>query len=394
MKPRFEKDSESQPSKCPQCNSPLIGDRAAGEVVCPTCGYVLLDEVEFEGPEWKAVDPEDKLKKSRVGAPLTYTLHDFGLTTAIDGSGVDSHGNRITGDERAKMGRMKTWQFRLRTIDSKERSMSNVLSKIHEISVGLNLPRNVSETAAYIFRQYSKPNFCRRCKEEVEPAEVPVCLDCGIGIVRKCPQCGVRGSSDERYCRHCGTSVKSSCVKCGREYPSEPFCPRCGTPLHSRSRGKQVAGVASAATYLACRKCEVNRSLGEVAERSYLNKKVVAKYYRQMVKDMEMSSVPMASIQKHISKLFNNLNATTKMPEKVERLAISISTKASGASMSSGRSPAGLAAAFLYVSANLLNEHLPQRDVAEAAGITEVTIRKRCKELFENFNISVRVHAA
>jgi transcription initiation factor TFIIB len=155
-----------------------------------------------------------------------------------------------------------------------------------------------------------------------------------------------------------------------------------------------VAGVASAAIYLACRKCEVNRSLAEVAERSYLEKKVVAKYYRQMVKEMEISSVPMASIQKHISKLFNNLNATTKMPEKVERLAISIATKASGASMSSGRSPAGLAAAFLYVSANLLNEHLPQRDVAEAAGITEVTIRKRCKELFENFNVSVKVHAA
>ncbi len=113
-----------------------------------------------------------------------------------------------------------------------------------------------------------------------------------------------------------------------------------------------------------------------------------------MVKEMEMSSIPMASIQKHISKLFNNLNATTKMPEKVERLAINLATRASGASMSSGRSPAGLAAAFLYVSANLLNEHLPQRDVAEAAGITEVTIRKRCKELFENYNVSISMRAA
>jgi transcription initiation factor TFIIB len=102
----------------------------------------------------------------------------------------------------------------------------------------------------------------------------------------------------------------------------------------------------------------------------------------------------MASIQRHISKLYNNLNSKVRMSEKVERLAITLANKASGASMSSGRSPAGLAAAFLYVSANLLNEHLPQRDVAEAAGITEVTIRKRCKELFENYNITVRVRAA
>lgn len=392
MKFKYDREAD-QPSKCPQCNSPLIGDRAAGEVVCPTCGFVLLDEVEFEGPEWKAIDPEDKLRKSRVGAPLTYTLHDFGLSTTMDETGVDFHGNRIRGDERAKMERMKTWQHRLRTIDSKERSMSNVLQKIHEISAGLNLPANVSETAAYIFRQYSKPNFCRSCREEVAPNEPPLCLSCAIPLVRKCPQCGARGTSDERYCHVCGTSLKSYCPKCQKEYPTEPFCPKCGTALHGRARGKQVSGVASAAIYLACRKCEVNRSLSEVAEKSYLDKKVVAKYYRQMVREMEVNSVPMASIQKHISKLFNNLNMRMKMPEKVERLAIGLATKASGASMSSGRSPAGLAAAFLYVSANLLNEHLPQREVAEAAGITEVTIRKRCKELLENYNITVRVRA-
>ena len=393
MRPR-EEGQHDQPSKCPQCNSPLIGDRAAGEVVCPTCGYVLLDEVEFEGPEWKAIDPEDKMKKSRVGAPLTYTLHDFGLTTTIDDSGLDSRGNRIIGDERAKMERIKTWQFRLRTIDSRERSMSNVLQKIHEISSSLSLPSNVSETAAYIFRQYSKPNFCKKCKMEVEPSDRPTCLTCAIPLVRKCPQCGKPGTPEERFCKVCGTSLKTLCIKCQREYPPEPFCPKCGSPLHSRARGKQVSGIASAAIYLACRKCDVNRSLAEVAEKSYLDRKVVAKYYRQMVKEMEIASVPMASIQRHISKLYNNLNSKVRMSEKVERLAITLANKASGASISSGRSPAGLAAAFLYVSANLLNEHLPQRDVAEAAGITEVTIRKRCKELFENYNITVRVRAA
>ncbi len=41
----------------------------------------------------------------------------------------------------------------------------------------------------------------------------------------------------------------------------------------------------------------------------------------------------------------------------------------------------GLAASALYVSCTLEGEDKTQRDVAEAAGVTEVTIRNRYKGL-------------
>jgi transcription initiation factor TFIIB len=297
-------------NRCPYCSSPLIGDRVAGEVVCPTCGAVLADALEFEGPDWKAIDPEDKMRKSRIGAPLTLTQHDFGLTTSIDASGTDFQGNRIGGDERAKVARLKMWQSRLRTMDSKQRSMANVLQRILDIADSLNLPPNVAETAAYNFRQYSKRGF---------------------------------------------------------------------------AKGRSAIGMAAAALYLACRQCDVNRSLAEIAEKTGIQKKYVAKYYRQVVTEMGIERVPLASITNHVSKLANNLGISPR----VQRLATELGRKVSAASISSGRAPSGLAAAYVYVAATLLNEHLPQREIADKANITEVTIRKRCRELFDSYDIFV-----
>jgi transcription initiation factor TFIIB len=47
----------------------------------------------------------------------------------------------------------------------------------------------------------------------------------------------------------------------------------------------------------------------------------------------------------------------------------------------------GLAAAALYVACVMLNENKTQKDVAEAAGVTEVTIRNRYKGLKASLNL-------
>ncbi len=305
----------AMPGRCRFCSAPLIGDKVAGEIVCAKCGAVQAEAMVFEGPDWKALDAEDKLRKSRVGAPLTLTQHDFGLTTSIDPSGTDFQGNRIGGDGRATMSRMSRWQNRLRTMDSKQRSMANVLQRITDISESLNLPPNVAETAAYNFRQYSKKGF---------------------------------------------------------------------------ARGRSSIGMAAASLYLACRQCDVNRSLAEIAQKVGVQKKYVAKYYRQVVTEMGIEKVPLASITNHVSKLSNNLG----VPPRVQRLATDLGRKVSAASISGGRAPSGLAAAYVYIAATLLNEHLPQREIADKANITEVTIRKRCRELFDSYDVVVKLAEA
>jgi len=62
--------------------------------------------------------------------------------------------------------------------------------------------------------------------------------------------------------------------------------------------------------------------------------------------------------------------------------------------LTSGRGPTGIAAAALYVSALLHGEKRTQREVAEVAGVTEVTIRNRYKELLKELNLENRLKKA
>ncbi len=57
--------------------------------------------------------------------------------------------------------------------------------------------------------------------------------------------------------------------------------------------------------------------------------------------------------------------------------------------MHSGKGPNGIAAAALYISSLMENDRKSQKDIAEVAGITEVTLRNRYKELSENLNLAM-----
>ena len=98
----WETRAEDDLSKiyCLNCGNRLIGDSEKGEQVCPSCGYVTAAPVD-EGPEWKAIDLEEKSKRVRVGAPTTLTLHDLGLSTDISMDMRDSHGKYLDPTMRA-----------------------------------------------------------------------------------------------------------------------------------------------------------------------------------------------------------------------------------------------------------------------------------------------------
>jgi transcription initiation factor TFIIB len=77
---------EKVETRCPECNSDkLINDHERGEIVCGACGLVIDDNLVDMGPEWRAFDHEQRDKRTRVGAPITYTIHDKGLRTSTVG---------------------------------------------------------------------------------------------------------------------------------------------------------------------------------------------------------------------------------------------------------------------------------------------------------------------
>ena len=80
-----EAPKETEVYSCPECSSQnLIHDYERAELVCGDCGLVVDADFVDEGPEWRAFDHDQRMKRSRVGAPMTYTIHDKGLSTMID----------------------------------------------------------------------------------------------------------------------------------------------------------------------------------------------------------------------------------------------------------------------------------------------------------------------
>ncbi|GGN17099.1 transcription initiation factor IIB [Halarchaeum nitratireducens] len=151
-----EREQESAADEelvCPECGGNLVVDESHGETVCEECGLVVDEDEIDRGPEWRAFNSQEKDQKSRVGAPTTNMMHDKGLSTNIGWQNKDAYGNSLSSRQRQKMQRLRTWNERFRTRDSKERNLKQALGEIERMASALGLPKNVRETASVIYRR-------------------------------------------------------------------------------------------------------------------------------------------------------------------------------------------------------------------------------------------------
>jgi transcription initiation factor TFIIB len=154
---RTETEDEGGALTCPECDGRVKRDGT--ETVCVDCGLVVDDERIDRGPEWRAFDAAERDEKSRVGAPTTKMMHDDGLSTNIGWQDKDAYGNSLSGRQRRKVQRMRTWNERFRTRNSKERNLKQALGEIERMSSALGLPQSVRETASMIYRQALKDDM-------------------------------------------------------------------------------------------------------------------------------------------------------------------------------------------------------------------------------------------
>jgi len=156
-------------------------------------------------------------------------------------------------------------------------------------------------------------------------------------------------------------------------------------------KGKSVTSISAATIYMACKQCDVVRSLDEICRGFCTPKdvkskaKLAARYYRIMVMEMGTSVAPVVTMDKYISKIAN----LTKTDVRVERLALEIAENTKDNNIADGKAPNGIAAAYLYVASILLGQNVLQRDVSSIAGVTEVTIRNRCKEILTCYKLKI-----
>ena len=147
-------------------------------------------------------------------------------------------------------------------------------------------------------------------------------------------------------------------------------------------RGRSMESVIAACIYAGCRSYNIPRTLDEIAAASDVERKEIGRTYRFIIRKLGIKVTP-SSPKDYISRFASILH----LSPKTQNESLKILKKADISELTSGRGPAGIAAAALYVAALLNDEKKTQREVADVAGITEVTIRNRYKELIDKLGI-------
>lgn len=142
------------------------------------------------------------------------------------------------------------------------------------------------------------------------------------------------------------------------------------------SRGRLVTALVAASVHIACREMNTPRTLKDIAAASNIKRKQLAKAYRLLHIEFDIK-VPLADQTKCIAKIANKSN----LSERTKRHAIRIMDEIRETQISAGKNPMALAATILYFSCLKTGENKSQVDIAEAAGVTEVTMRNRSREL-------------
>lgn len=147
-------------------------------------------------------------------------------------------------------------------------------------------------------------------------------------------------------------------------------------------RGRSMESVVAGALYAACRRHDVPRTLDELSEASGVEKKEIGRTYRFITRELGIKILP-SNPSDYIARFASSLRLSPEAQTK----SVEIIEEAQRVELTSGRGPTGIAAAALYVAALINGEKRTQREVADVAGVTEVTIRNRYKELLEQLGL-------
>jgi transcription initiation factor TFIIB len=149
-------------------------------------------------------------------------------------------------------------------------------------------------------------------------------------------------------------------------------------------RGRSIEGVATACLYAACRQEGIPRTLEEVTEVARIDQKEIGRTYRYVAQELSLEIQP-TNPKEYLPRFASDLDLSEETIAKAREI---IDTSAEQGLLS-GKSPSGFAAAAIYAASLLCNEKKTQREVADVANVTEVTIRNRYQEQIEAMGFGV-----
>ncbi|VVB98153.1 Transcription initiation factor IIB [uncultured archaeon] len=151
-------------------------------------------------------------------------------------------------------------------------------------------------------------------------------------------------------------------------------------------RGRLIESVVSAVIYAICRMHGIPRTLDEIARASGIEKKEIGRAYRFIKVELGVD-VPLTDPSQYVPKFA----AALKLGPPVQEEAVKLIKKSVKKGLISGRGPTGVAAAALYIASAMHGEKRTQKEVADVAGVTEVTIRNRYRELKKELGLKINL---
>lgn len=283
----------------------MVTDDHTGEILCSSCGLVLVEKTQVSGPEQQTFTSVEYFEKSRTGAKTSLAINDMGLSTIIGKTNRDASGNSLSGGMKQTFDRLRMWDNRSKSGNSEAR-MRSAFTLLDTVRTKLSLSDTIIEEAAYLYRKAKTKKI----------------------------------------------------------------------------RGRRIDCLTLASLYLSCRQSSAPRTIPDIASAGNISIKDLSRHVRLLIEDLDLK------IESYDSSFFiNRIASMVNAIEKSKRDALAILSKIKENGYADGKNPIALAAAALYLSCIHNGERLTQRQIAEATGISTVTIRMRSESLAKSVDI-------
>ena len=291
---------------CSECGSKeLRTDHARGEIICASCGMVLSSRTIDRGPEWRVYAGEDQSRRSRVGDPPTFTVHDKRLSTTITRQNKDAYGVQLTPKQRAQMYRLRKWQARSRVHSSLDRNLIIAMAELDRLRSQLDLPLIVKEMAAILYRRAVTKKLVRGRSIDAMVAASIYTACRKRKIPRKLAEVARYSRVNRKELGRCYRLMLSRLNVTIPVVSPVDFIPRFGTALQLPARvqqkaanivrdaheksltvGKAPAGVAAAALYIAGLLEGTPRTQLQIARITGVTEVTIRNRYKDLVKKL------------------------------------------------------------------------------------------------------------
>lgn len=292
---------------CSHCGSDrLIYDPVRGDIICAVCGYVVSEREVDKGPEWRAFDGEEREKRSRVGAPLSRYTPDA-LATEIDWRSKDAAGRELGLRKKVEMFRLRRWHMRAQAQSSLERNLIQAQQELERLSAQLGLPKRIIDRASEIYRRALETGLVRgRSIESVIAAAIyAACRE--LKTPRTLDEIAKYTRAGRKEVARCyRLLLRETAIKVPLPNPID-FAPRIGNMLKVSAitvreaidilkqaqhigitAGKDPAGLAAAAIYIAALRRGEIRTQKEVARAAQVTEVTVRNRYKELIKRLKI----------------------------------------------------------------------------------------------------------